>query len=28
MKKRYPHLFEPGEIPNEGTNSFLGAFLI
>ncbi|WMV33577.1 hypothetical protein MTR67_026962, partial [Solanum verrucosum] len=25
MKKRYPHLFESGEIPNQGTNSFLGA---
>ncbi|WMV55173.1 hypothetical protein MTR67_048558 [Solanum verrucosum] len=24
MKKRYPHLFEFGEIPNLGTNSFLG----
>ncbi|KAH0733004.1 hypothetical protein KY289_004192 [Solanum tuberosum] len=23
MKKRYPHLFEPGEIPNQGTNSLL-----
>ncbi|WMV50881.1 hypothetical protein MTR67_044266 [Solanum verrucosum] len=26
MKKIYPHLFEPGEIPNQGTNSFLGTF--
>ncbi|WMV08600.1 hypothetical protein MTR67_001985 [Solanum verrucosum] len=23
MKKRYPHLFVPGEIPNQGTNSVL-----
>ncbi|WMV25901.1 hypothetical protein MTR67_019286 [Solanum verrucosum] len=23
MKKRYPHLFEPGEIPDQGTNSLL-----
>ncbi|WMV09230.1 hypothetical protein MTR67_002615 [Solanum verrucosum] len=23
MKKRYPHLFEPGKIPNQGTNSLL-----
>ncbi|WMV26059.1 hypothetical protein MTR67_019444 [Solanum verrucosum] len=23
MKNRYPHLFEPGEIPNQGTNSLL-----
>ncbi|WMV32501.1 hypothetical protein MTR67_025886 [Solanum verrucosum] len=23
MKKRYPHLFELGEIPNQGTNSLL-----
>ncbi|WMV49758.1 hypothetical protein MTR67_043143 [Solanum verrucosum] len=21
MKKRYPHLFDPGEIPDQGTNS-------
>ncbi|WMV08148.1 hypothetical protein MTR67_001533 [Solanum verrucosum] len=26
MKKRYPHLFEPGEVPNECTNSFLSTF--
>ncbi|XP_015159593.1 uncharacterized protein [Solanum tuberosum] len=26
MKKTYPHIFEPGEIPNEGINSFLGTF--
>ncbi|WMV59406.1 hypothetical protein MTR67_052791 [Solanum verrucosum] len=24
MKKRYPHLFETGEILDQGTNSFLG----
>ncbi|WMV24555.1 hypothetical protein MTR67_017940 [Solanum verrucosum] len=24
MKKRYLHLFESGEIPNQGTNPFLG----
>ncbi|WMV42497.1 hypothetical protein MTR67_035882, partial [Solanum verrucosum] len=23
MKKRYPHLFEIGEVPDQGTNSFL-----
>ncbi|WMV49625.1 hypothetical protein MTR67_043010 [Solanum verrucosum] len=23
MKKRYPHLFESGEIPDQGTNSLL-----
>ncbi|WMV32458.1 hypothetical protein MTR67_025843 [Solanum verrucosum] len=23
MKKRYPHLFETGEIPDQGTNSLL-----
>ncbi|WMV19676.1 hypothetical protein MTR67_013061 [Solanum verrucosum] len=23
MKKRYPHLFEPGEIPDQGTNSLI-----
>ncbi|WMV09768.1 hypothetical protein MTR67_003153 [Solanum verrucosum] len=23
MKKRYPHLFEPGENPDQGTNSLL-----
>ncbi len=23
MKKRYPHLFEPREIPDQGTNSLL-----
>ncbi|WMV50533.1 hypothetical protein MTR67_043918 [Solanum verrucosum] len=23
MKKRYPHLFDPGEIPDQGTNSLL-----
>ncbi|KAK4731177.1 hypothetical protein R3W88_024165 [Solanum pinnatisectum] len=26
MKKRYPHLFESGEIPDQGTNSFLVLF--
>ncbi|WMV45374.1 hypothetical protein MTR67_038759 [Solanum verrucosum] len=26
MKKRYPHLFEPGEIPDQGTNSLLSTF--
>ncbi|WMV30588.1 hypothetical protein MTR67_023973, partial [Solanum verrucosum] len=26
MKKRYPHLFKSGEIPNLGTNSFLANF--
>ncbi|WMV50990.1 hypothetical protein MTR67_044375 [Solanum verrucosum] len=26
MKKKYPHLFESGEIPNQDTNSFLGTF--
>ncbi|WMV38159.1 hypothetical protein MTR67_031544 [Solanum verrucosum] len=25
MKKRYPHLFEPGEIPDQGTNSLLSS---
>ncbi|WMV07972.1 hypothetical protein MTR67_001357 [Solanum verrucosum] len=25
MKKRYPHLFESGEIPNQGTNSLLSS---
>ncbi|WMV38194.1 hypothetical protein MTR67_031579 [Solanum verrucosum] len=27
MKKRYPHLFESGEVPNYGTNPFLGIYL-
>ncbi|WMV25912.1 hypothetical protein MTR67_019297 [Solanum verrucosum] len=26
MKKTYPHIFEPGEIPDQGTNSFLSTF--
>lgn len=26
--KRYPHLFEPEEVPNKGTNSFLSTFQI
>ncbi|WMV09800.1 hypothetical protein MTR67_003185 [Solanum verrucosum] len=26
MKKRYPHLFESGEVPNQGTNFFLILF--
>ncbi|WMV38478.1 hypothetical protein MTR67_031863 [Solanum verrucosum] len=26
MKKRYPHLFESGEVPDLGTNPFLGFY--
>ncbi|WMV34407.1 hypothetical protein MTR67_027792 [Solanum verrucosum] len=28
MKKRYPHLFKSGEVPNQGTNPFLGILYI
>ncbi|WMV42096.1 hypothetical protein MTR67_035481 [Solanum verrucosum] len=27
MKKKYPHLSVPGEIPDQGTNPFLGIYL-